>query len=64
MPSEFVDSEYFVLLLKEANKRIRPDSRASLYYYIEQVYDQLFQFKTSMEVQITNYFIPYSTSIN
>ncbi|KAL5235627.1 hypothetical protein ACI65C_003037 [Semiaphis heraclei] len=51
LPSEFLGSKYFITLLKEANQVIWPDSGSFLYSHMEHIYDQLLQFKTSMEVQ-------------
>ncbi|VVC45347.1 Hypothetical protein CINCED_3A021222 [Cinara cedri] len=48
---EFVESKYFLLLLKEANQAIWPDSSVSLYIHVEHVYNQLLQFHSSMEIQ-------------
>jgi len=50
LPSDFVDSKYFLQLLKEVNQVIWPDSGTSLYVHVEHVYDQLLQFKMSMKV--------------
>jgi len=54
LPSEFLGSKYFIMLLKEANQVIWPDSGSTLYTYMEHIYDQLQQFKTSMEVRFIN----------
>lgn len=51
LPSDFVDSKYFLQLLKEVNQVIWPDSGTSLYVHVEHVYDQLLQFKMSMKAQ-------------
>lgn len=55
LPSEFVDSKHFILLLKEVNQMIWPDSSITLYVHVEHVYEQLQQFKTSMKVQQFKY---------
>jgi len=52
LPSEFLGSKYFILLLREANQVIWPDSGSSLYTHMEHIYDQLQQFKTSMKVRL------------
>lgn len=54
LPSEFLDSKYFILLLKEANQVIWPDSGICLFTHMEHIYDQLQQFKTSMKVIFNN----------
>lgn len=57
LPSDFVDSEEFLKLLKDVNQTIWPDSGTSSYLYVKHVYDQLLQFKASMEVYIILYLI-------
>jgi len=54
LPSEFLGSKYFIKLLKEANLVIWPDSGSFLYTHMEHIYEQLQQFKTSMEVRFIN----------
>jgi len=54
LPSEFLGSKYFIMLLKEANQVIWPDSGSTLYTHMEHIYDQLQQFKTSMKVRFIN----------
>lgn len=51
LPFDFVNSKHFVLLLKEVNQIIWPDSSITLYVHVEHVYEQLKQFETSMKVQ-------------
>ncbi|XP_003241599.1 reticulocyte-binding protein 3 isoform X2 [Acyrthosiphon pisum] len=51
LPSEFLGSKYFIMLLREANQVIWPDSGSPLYTHMEHIYEQLQQFKTSMKVQ-------------
>uniref|UniRef100_A0A2H8TMX4 Death domain-associated protein 6 n=1 Tax=Melanaphis sacchari TaxID=742174 RepID=A0A2H8TMX4_9HEMI len=53
LPSEFLNSNYFIKLLREANKIIWPDSGITLFIHLEHIYDQLQQFKASMQVQDT-----------
>lgn len=55
LPSEFLETKHFLQLLNESNQAIWPDSSASLYVYIEHIYNQLLQFKTSMKVKLCLY---------
>lgn len=56
LPHEFVNSKLFVSILEETNTKIWPDSSIAFYVHIEHIYDQLNQFKTSMEVSFTSYY--------
>lgn len=56
LPHEFVTSKLFMSMLEEANTKIWPDSGVTSYVFIEHIYDQLNQFKTSMVVNFTNYY--------
>ncbi|KAF0767125.1 interaptin-like [Aphis craccivora] len=51
LPADFLSSKYFIMLLKEANQVIWPDSSITFYTHMEYIYDQLQQFKASMKVQ-------------
>ncbi|XP_050059643.1 interaptin-like isoform X2 [Aphis gossypii] len=51
LPAEFLSSKYFIMLLKEANQIIWPDSSITFYTHMEYIYDQLQQFEASMKVQ-------------
>lgn len=51
LPSEFLDTKHFLMLLNESNQVIWPDSNVSLYVYIEHIYKQLLQFEASMKVK-------------
>lgn len=51
LPADFLSSKYFIMLLKEANQVIWPDSSITFYTHMEYIYDQLQQFKASMKVR-------------
>lgn len=50
LPSEFVNSKYFLRLLKEADSAVWPDTNSSSYTHIDHVYEQLLLFQSSMTV--------------
>lgn len=56
LPDEFVQSKYFVAMVKEANNKIWPDSKISSYVDIDSIHEQLNQFKASMEVNCVDCF--------
>lgn len=64
LPSEFIDTKHFLQLLNESNQAIWPDSSASMYVYVEHVYNQLQQFETSMKVKLCFYLFYLYLSLN
>ncbi|XP_050524134.1 metacaspase-2-like [Daktulosphaira vitifoliae] len=54
LPSEFTESKMFISLLTETNQKVWPDSGHSSYVYVQHIYEQLQQFKTSEMYQEKN----------
>lgn len=57
LPSDFVDTKYFVSLLEEVNQIIWPNSSINTYVNVDHIHDQLMQFQSSMKVLFTYYSI-------
>lgn len=56
LPFDFINTKHFILSLKEANQVIWPDSSLALYSLVEDIYNQLLQFETSMKVKLSYYY--------
>lgn len=56
LPLEIVTTKSFTSLLREVNQIIWPDSSKVLYIHIEHIYEELMDFKTSMEVKFIYYY--------
>ncbi|XP_050420218.1 uncharacterized protein LOC126833109 isoform X2 [Adelges cooleyi] len=50
IPSDFTESKLFIKLLREANQSVWPDSSAESYVHLENIYDQLRQFKSAKRI--------------